>query len=106
MGMFDSVYVPCPKCGHRNEFQSKSGDCSLMTYNFEEAPREVLVGIVGDEECCKGCLNVYTAPTLPEEVDVDSLNARVALLETQVFNMNSELGEMRALFMTIRREER
>lgn len=42
MGMFDTVYVPCPKCGLREEFQSKSGDCILAQYNMEKCPWDVL----------------------------------------------------------------
>lgn len=42
MGMFDSVWVPCPKCGALAEFQSKGGDCSLTDYTLDNAPPEVL----------------------------------------------------------------
>ncbi|WP_156829747.1 hypothetical protein [Methylovulum miyakonense] len=45
MGMFDSVYVPCPKCGELNEFQSKGGDCLLNEYTLENAPANVLLDI-------------------------------------------------------------
>jgi len=42
MGMFDSVMVPCPKCGEVSEFQSKGGDCILREYTLETAPADVL----------------------------------------------------------------
>lgn len=42
MGMFDSVMVPCPRCGEPSEFQSKGGDCCLGTYTLETAPADVL----------------------------------------------------------------
>lgn len=45
MGMFDSVMVPCPNCGTRKEFQSKSGPCDLDVFNFEECPPEVLANV-------------------------------------------------------------
>jgi hypothetical protein len=45
MGCFDSVMVPCPKCGERREFQSKSGDCSLAVYDLEAAPLSVLADV-------------------------------------------------------------
>jgi len=45
MGVFDSVMVPCPKCGQREEFQSKSGPCALAVYNLEDAPDSVLMNI-------------------------------------------------------------
>jgi hypothetical protein len=42
MGMYDSVMVPCPNCGERVEFQSKSGDCLLNVYDLETCPSDVL----------------------------------------------------------------
>lgn len=42
MGCFDTVMVPCPKCGARSEFQSKGGDCILRTFDLENAPTDVL----------------------------------------------------------------
>ncbi len=42
MGCFDSVMVPCPKCGQKSEFQSKGGDCILATYELHTAPADVL----------------------------------------------------------------
>lgn len=55
MGMFDSVYVDCPKCGTDIEFQSKAGDCILGTYNLNNAPQEILEDIEGDVEECHKC---------------------------------------------------
>ena len=45
MGMFDTVMVPCPTCGERAEFQSKSGTCTLETFLLEEAPDDVLFDV-------------------------------------------------------------
>ena len=45
MGMFDTVMVPCPKCGKRAEFQSKGGDCRLDVYDLETAPSDVLSNV-------------------------------------------------------------
>lgn len=42
MGMFDSVMLPCPKCGALNEAQSKGGDCTLAVYRPDNAPLAVL----------------------------------------------------------------
>lgn len=42
MGMFDTVLVPCPKCGTENEFQSKGGDCSLNVYKLKDCPPDVM----------------------------------------------------------------
>lgn len=45
MGVFDSVWVPCPKCGKKNEFQSKGGECLLRDYTLEDVPEDVLSDI-------------------------------------------------------------
>jgi len=42
MGMYDTVMVPCPLCGKLAEFQSKSGECLLRTYDLETCPKDVL----------------------------------------------------------------
>ncbi len=55
MGMFDSVYTPCPRCGHKTEFQSKEGECSCNVYTLDNAPTEVLIDIVNDPQFCGGC---------------------------------------------------
>lgn len=45
MGMFDSVMVNCPKCGHEHEFQSKSGECILDVYTLDDCPNNVMVDV-------------------------------------------------------------
>ena len=45
MGMYDTVMVPCPKCGERFPAQSKSGDCTLETFKLEDAPEDVLCDV-------------------------------------------------------------
>lgn len=45
MGMFDEVRVPCPTCGKTAYFQSKGGDCLLVTYELHKAPDNVLSNI-------------------------------------------------------------
>jgi len=40
--MFDSVWVKCPKCKRKNEFQSKGGDCNLENYSLKKCPVDVL----------------------------------------------------------------
>lgn len=42
MGMFDSVMIPCPKCGGQQEAQSKSGPCLLGFFPLESAPSDVM----------------------------------------------------------------
>lgn len=45
MGVYDSINIPCPKCGERQEAQSKSGDCILAIYEIENAPADVLADV-------------------------------------------------------------
>lgn len=60
MGMFDSVWVPCPKCGERHEFQSKAGDCGCHSYTLETAPQIVLFDISGEQRVyCDKCDSVF-----------------------------------------------
>lgn len=43
MGVFDSVMVPCPECGLKEEFQSKgSEDRCCRTFELKDAPLDVL----------------------------------------------------------------
>lgn len=56
MGMFDRVWVSCPQCGAANEFQSKSGDCTLADYTLADAPPSILgdldrQGAISCEKC-------------------------------------------------------
>ena len=63
MGLFDQVYVPCPRCGTKHEAQSKSGGCSLEQYELHEAPADVLVGLnwIGPLQCSKCGANFKVA---------------------------------------------
>jgi len=45
MGVYDRVKIPCPKCGERQEAQSKSGDCELDIYEMESCPADVLADV-------------------------------------------------------------
>jgi len=42
MGMYDTVNVPCPKCGEVQGFQSKSGQCLLQEFDLDNCPPDVL----------------------------------------------------------------
>ena len=45
MGVFDTVLANCPNCGELNEFQTKSGKCTLETYNLKNCPEDVLANV-------------------------------------------------------------
>lgn len=58
--MYDSVWVECPKCKTENEFQSKSGDCSLDHYTLENCPNDVLANINRHSPIvCDSCKSFY-----------------------------------------------
>lgn len=57
MGSFDTVIVRCPKCGHGNKEQSKSGKCNFDTYT--NPPADVACGIHGNISDCKECGAMY-----------------------------------------------
>lgn len=42
MGLYDTVHVPCPKCGEKQGFQSKSGPCLLDDFELDKCPEDVL----------------------------------------------------------------
>jgi hypothetical protein len=53
MGIFDSVYVPCPSCGKEHELQSKAGDPYLNRYTLADAPRVVKADLNGARMTCE-----------------------------------------------------
>ena len=42
MGMFDSIYFKC-ECGAKIEAQSKSGECCLEVFDYENVPFDVAI---------------------------------------------------------------
>ncbi len=60
MGMFDTVRVPCPNCGERKEFQSKSGPCILATHDLETCPANILADVNRHAPAtCHNCGTVF-----------------------------------------------
>jgi len=55
MGLFDSVMVPCPKCGASVEFQHKDDDSGMRVYSLEDAPTYILTEILNEPEYCERC---------------------------------------------------
>lgn len=55
MGMFNSVYVPCPNCGTEHELQSKSGSCSLRSSSHHDAEIADLGCVANDPVTCEKC---------------------------------------------------
>jgi hypothetical protein len=70
MGMYDSVYTPCPKCGLQTELQSKSGECKLAVYTLDNAPYEVMRGINRHTpEFCKECKTPFYIEMVEDELE-------------------------------------
>ena len=45
MGMYDTVLVPCPRCGAVTQAQSKSGDCLLHEFHLADCPYNILADV-------------------------------------------------------------
>ena len=45
MGLYDTIAVPCPKCGELYPAQSKSGACEMKDYELDKAPSDVLADV-------------------------------------------------------------
>ncbi len=73
MGCFDTVMVPCPKCGKMAEFQSKGGDCAMRVYGLNDAPADVLqdVNRHGAHVCRCGVVFKVRVRTTAEAERVD-----------------------------------
>lgn len=68
MGMFDSIWVECPDCKERNEFQSNSGECFLHNYTLEDCPVLAIYGIHEDVVKCGNCGTMYKVDIETREV--------------------------------------
>lgn len=55
MGMYDSLYVECPKCKAKLEYQSKSGQCCMWNFTKKDLTYEVAGGINGNIVRCQFC---------------------------------------------------
>lgn len=60
MGMFDTILVPCPKCGAKSGFQSKSGSCCLYEFELEATPADAMEDVMRHGPAtCGVCATVY-----------------------------------------------
>jgi hypothetical protein len=57
MGVFDQVFVECPNCKEKVEFQSKANKegPGLEEFTLKSAPQEIITDIAGDQATCKKC---------------------------------------------------
>ncbi len=78
MGMFDSVYFPCPtpRCTNDIEVQSKAGECVLASYSPDEVPVEIAIDIGGESAWCNKCERTFTvARALNDRVSMHLVGA-------------------------------
>ena len=76
MGVYDTIKVPCPKCGEIYYAQSKSGPCELDLFDLDKAPYDVLCDVNRHAPfTCFGCncvfdvdLNFLKGSFTPEEI--------------------------------------
>lgn len=53
MGLYDSVWIPCPRCGHEVEFQSKAGRCEMAEYTLATVPPSIAGDVSDDVSQCE-----------------------------------------------------
>lgn len=60
MGTYDTINVPCPKCGTKSGFQTKSGRCTLAEYELNEAPADVMEDVMRHGPAtCLSCGTIF-----------------------------------------------
>jgi hypothetical protein len=75
MGCYDTVLLPCPECGKIYDAQSKSGDCLLRVYNFNDAPDDVMSNVNRHAPfVCFECGTVFHVEFNPEPKIVETDN--------------------------------
>jgi RNase P subunit RPR2 len=55
MGLYDTVWVNCPKCNQLVEFQTKAGESRMQDFTISSAPAVILADISSDSHICKNC---------------------------------------------------
>ena len=83
MGMYDTVWVPCPSCQTKYPAQTKSGPCYMDEFEIDSVPEDVAEDVNRHAPfTCQKCGNVFQvgelAPPAPEErprVDLSKLVA-------------------------------
>lgn len=78
MGCYDTINVPCPKCGEIYDAQSKSGDCLLDVYELDTAPQDVLLDI--NRHAPFICYNCGTKFMVRYDSKVEISNIRVIII--------------------------
>jgi len=81
MGLFDSLYVPCPHCERPVEFQSKALPEPYMNqFTLKDAPSDILWDVMNWPEYCKHCGQwlALIDPAYPPNAEKPRPNLRAA----------------------------
>lgn len=67
MGVYDTIYFPCPNCGEEICAQSKSGPCVLDVFSADKVPLDVAQNANRHApfKCCK-CGKLWEFVNIPE----------------------------------------
>lgn len=88
MGVYDSVFFKCPKCGEDIEEQSKAGACLCRNIEPEEVPFEIAVDLVNTECKCYSCGSSFQIISLDKIELPKTFRLKLVLLKD-----NSNQGE-------------
>ena len=81
MGVYDTVIVPCPRCGERHDFQSKSGPCDMKFYELDETPDDVFDDI--NRHAPTECFNCGTWFHVDEKTKDIAFSTKEEIIEKQ-----------------------
>ncbi len=66
MGVYDCIKFKCPSCGEEIVVQSKSGECTLETYEFTSVPISVAYDANRDAPFECDCGSFWAFGNLPD----------------------------------------
>lgn len=85
MGVYDTIYFKCPKCGEEINAQSKSGECLLKNYPNTDVPISVAYDANRHAPFKCDCGAVWLFDTsqfrLPKKVNLNIVEYKESLYE-------------------------
>jgi hypothetical protein len=60
MGLYDEVSIICPYCNQLFYWQSRAGECKLITYSLNDAPANIVEDLLGDIVWCNHCKKIIS----------------------------------------------
>ncbi len=68
MGLYDTIYFKCKRCGETIDKQTKHGECLLSTFDSREVPTEIARCVIGDFVKCNKCNTKHEIVSTPPSV--------------------------------------